>query len=445
MVEGGRRSGIPLAILLALFVLCAVSWSLVIPPFESPDEPGHARYIDFLLEHHRLPAAGDEARGEAHQPPLYYALAASVAAVAGLPPITVEPRRNPGFRWYGGSSESKYLHDDTERPPLSGSASTLHWLRLLSVLLAAGTVAAVHRTAAWGELRPDLAVTAAAFAAFLPQFTFISATLNNDNLANLLSAASLACLVAGLRRSRDAVWAAAGILAGLGLLAKFTGLVLVPCGLLAVWLSGGGRSRMRSAVAFLAPALLVPLPLLIRNGIVMGDPLAASAVGTTLPQLLDRKSLLSPYFVTEFPAVLFRSFWGTFGWMSFPMPRWYYVVCGAATLGAAAGLVLMRRDRATARLHLLLGAAVILQLGQVVVYNMTFTQAQGRFLFPVIGPIAILTATGLAEIGRRMRLPGPGLRGLLLGAAALAIANLCVLRWLVEPAYRVAILSSLGS
>ena len=30
----------------ALFLLCAAAWSLAIPPFESPDEIGHARYVN---------------------------------------------------------------------------------------------------------------------------------------------------------------------------------------------------------------------------------------------------------------------------------------------------------------------------------------------------------------------------------------------------------------
>ncbi len=441
MTQAGNRSGAPAAVILALFLLCAVSWSLAVPPFESPDEPGHARYVDFLMQTRRLPVAGDDARGEAHQPPLYYALAATAASMAGLPPIPVGPRRNPGFRWYGGMSESKYLHPAVERPPLSGSLRTLHWLRLLSVLLGAGTVAVAYRMGLAAGLRLRAALAAMSMVAFLPQFTFIAGMLNNDNLANLLSAESLACLVAGLGRPLRRVWVAAGLLAGLGLLAKFTGLVLLPCGLLAAFLSGT-RHRLRSAFLFLIPALLIPLPLLVRNAVVMGDPLGTSAVGSTLPQLVDPKPLLSAYFVAEFPAVLFRSFWGTFGWMSFPMPSWCLGVCLVATLCAAAGLLLMRRDATTARVHLLLGSAVALQLGQIVAYNLAFTQAQGRFLFPVIGPIAILFCAGLAEVARRLHLPSPGVRGVMLGAAGLAIANLCLLRFLVAPAYDAAIRSS---
>ena len=43
-----------LPLVLSLFTLCAVAWSLVVPPFETPDEPGHARYVSFLMENGRI-------------------------------------------------------------------------------------------------------------------------------------------------------------------------------------------------------------------------------------------------------------------------------------------------------------------------------------------------------------------------------------------------------
>src|SRR4029453_7190472 len=123
----------------------------------------------------------------------------------------------------------------------------------------------------------------------IPQFSFIAGSLNNDNLANLLSAGTLACLVLGMREGSGVrAWALAGLLAGLGLLTKFTGLAMIPCALLAVWLRRDS-GRVRAAAALLAPGLLIPAPLLIRNAIVLGDALGAGAQVRTLPNLLDPK------------------------------------------------------------------------------------------------------------------------------------------------------------
>ncbi|HKY33144.1 MAG TPA: hypothetical protein VJV23_11455, partial [Candidatus Polarisedimenticolia bacterium] len=82
---------------------------------------------------------------------------------------------------------------------------------------------------------------------------------------------------------------------------------------------------------------------------------------------------------------------------------------------------------------------VSLQVAQVVIYNLTFTQAQGRFLFPALGSIVLLMTTGLLELARRAGLPEPGPRAAALGIALMAIANMAVLELLVAPAYGAAI------
>ena len=132
--------------------------------------------------------------------------------------------------------------------------------------------------------------------------------------------------------------------------------------------------------------------------------------------------------------------YGAFAW------AWVIVVIWAARsvprtgtdlarrLGLA-GLALMRPDGETRKLHLLYGAIIGLQILQIVVYNLTFTQAQGRFLFPVIGPIALLVCAGLGEIGRRCGATSFPASWRYLLVVALAAGNLCLLRFIVVPAY----------
>ena len=431
MSEPDRRPQWILGIVLVLHLLLATLWSVTVPPFETPDEPGHARYVNFLLEHRRLPVAGEEAPGEAHQPPLYYAVAAVVAGVTGSGPIPAEVRKNAHFRWYGGTQENKYLHDGDP------TAGTLHRLRLLSVVLSAGTIVCVYLMGAVsGIVSRRAAAIAAGVAAFIPQFSFVSGSLNNDNLANLLSAAALTCLVFGMRAGAGLrPWGLAGLFTGLGLLTKFTGLAMIPCGLLAIWIHRGA-GRQRAAAAFLVPALLTPAPLLIRNAMVLGDALGAGAQVRTLPNLLDPKGLSDAYFVTEFPVVLFESFWGRFGWMSFRAPTGLYLIALVATIIALTGLLISRRGAAASQTRILFGAAIVIQIAQVAIYNLTFTQAQGRFLFPVIGPVALLVCAGIAEVARRAGWKEISTRGALLVTAGLVILNLSLLALVVAPAYQ---------
>ena len=441
MIGGTQSSALPSYVVLALFLVCATLWSLTIPPFETPDETAHARYVNFLAEQGRLPVAGSEARGEAHQPPLYYAMLAATGEALRLLPIPLEPPRNASFLWYGGNEQNKYLHGEDEVPPLSGSLRSLHMLRLISVLLGALTVLLIHRMASC-LLAPSEALLATGLAAFLPQFTFVSASLNNDNLANALCAGAILLLVLAMERPRAILWIGSGVLTGIALTAKFTSLVLIPCALLCIVLVARSRHRrglafapLRAGVGFLTPVVAIAAPLLIRNALAMGDPLGMAAQTSTLPQLLDRKALLSSYFFVEFPVVLFESFWGRFGWMSLRLPDVLYLALVVPAVCGVAGLVLMLRSRGMTDRHLLLTAIVGLQLTQIVVFNLTFTQAQGRFLFPALGPIVVLMVTGWLAIGRRFGLPAPGNGASLIAVALMALANLGLLFCCVAPAY----------
>ena len=442
MNDGPSSSALPSFVVLILFLVCATLWSITIPPFETPDETAHARYVNFLAEQGRLPVAGSEARGEAHQPPLYYALLAATGEAFRLLPIPLEPPRNGSFLWYGGNQQNKYLHGEDEVPPFSGSLRSVHVLRLISVLLGAVTVLLIHRMAS-RFLAPAEALLAAGLAAFLPQFTFVSASLNNDTLANMLCAGAILLLVRAMEAPRNTFWIGSGVLTGIALIAKFTSLVLIPCAVLCIAMVARSRrtrghtfAPFRAGACFLAPVVAIAAPLLIRNAMAMGDPLGMAAQTATLPNLLDRKALLSSYFFLEFPVVLFESFWGRFGWMSLRLPDLLYLALVIPVVCGAAGLVLLMRSRGTTGRHMLLAVIVSLQLAQIVVFNLTFTQAQGRFLFPALGPIVVLMVMGWLALGRRCGLPAPGSGASLIAVAMMALANLGVLFCFVAPAYR---------
>ena len=64
-----------LGLILVGYVILAVTYSLVNPVFESPDEIHHYAYVDYLHQENALPVAElGSAVNEFHQPPLYYLL-----------------------------------------------------------------------------------------------------------------------------------------------------------------------------------------------------------------------------------------------------------------------------------------------------------------------------------------------------------------------------------
>jgi 4-amino-4-deoxy-L-arabinose transferase-like glycosyltransferase len=412
-----------LAILLG-YLVAGVSYAHFTPAWQAPDEPAHYNYVRYVAENGHLPVLTmgdypheyleeiksrrfptdlsiDPIRYEFHQPPLYYLLASVVY-------------------WLADGS--------------------LMALRLLSLALGTGSLAV-----AWGLLRvvlpqrPDLALGATAFVAFLPMHLAMTSAVNNDVLAELLLTASVLGLVHYLRAPRPGHWRAVGlgILVGLGLVTKLTVFIVVPLMLVGILVgphrgtdSGGGAGpsrghrRVRDAVLILGVAALVLLPWLVRNHLVYGglDLLGLSrhdrvVVGQprTAEWLVERgcRGLLR-----SFGQTTFQSFWGQFGWMGVLLDSRLYMILGILSGLVAFGILLLVVQRVHIGGHRLLtmdpvpsqpwllgllGLWLALTLGSYLWYNVEFVQHQGRYLFPALVPLALLFAGGLAEALSRPR------------------------------------------
>src|SRR5262249_44178996 len=140
----------------------------------------------------------------------------------------------------------------------------------------------------------------------------------------------------------------------------------------------------------------------------------------------------------EFLPKMFMGFWGWLGQPSILLPAWVYAVCACATIVAALGLLLrlrlprpdtdVERHRLLARR--LLGVGIAL-MWVPIVYGpaiMGLSLWYGRWLFPMIGPIAIAMILGIAEFVRVARARARGM------AAAVGIsAALLGVMWIGPP------------
>ena len=150
-----------------------------------------------------------------------------------------------------------------------------------------------------------------------------------------------------------------------------------------------------------------------------------------------------PYTIGHFVQTTFNSFWGQFGWMTVPMtyPSWLYpllwLFTGLALAGLIAAAFAERRSLSKQKLPILILLTLfLLTLGVHVVYNLTFVQHQGRYLFPALIPIALGAAVGLGLWLRPLRNRWPHIvfaipAGL---AAALIILDLYALFRVIIPA-----------
>ena len=384
-------------LLLLAWLTLAALFAALTPAWQAPDEPAHYNVVRQLYEagpprccpviepgdwdqellsrltSGRFADATPETLAalqyEDHQPPLYYLLATLV------------------YEWSGGS---------------------LPALRLFSVLLGAGVVCCAWQLAqAALPGRPWLALTAAAFVAFLPQHLAMMSAVNNDSLMELLIGLALLALarwllddLAGLRHLgrlllplslpvcallllHGLITVAAALvflaLAGIGyglwrsgrddlwplwLMGMLTGLLLVTkaggyflAGLLPLIFllrlrpDPRARPRLPAGLAcFLLPALVTGALWWARNLGVYGWPdlLGLAAHERVVVGQFRTAQLIADIgplaWLEGMLRVTFTSFWGQFGWMALPLQGTLLLPPLALSLTGVSGLLLARRE-----------------------------------------------------------------------------------------------------
>ncbi len=402
----------------AAFFILAMTYSLVTPLFESPDELWHYPFVWHLARTAQLPVQ-DPAnpqlwQQEGSQPPLYYALAALLTAPVPADNLPQLIRPNPHAdigRVTADGNANIVVHTPAEAFPWRGAALAAHLARLFSVLLATGTVLAVYAIgrALWPQ-NCRFALLGMAFVAFNPMFIFLAGSVNNDNLITLLAALvlwRLVLLVSGQVDAAPGQFAVLGLLTGAAALAKVSGLGLLA--LTGLTLLGWGIRQRSWRLAVGYNALVGGIALLLagwwyaRNWQLYGDP-----TGTQIMVQLMGARPVPPsvgQLLSEIPGLL-RSFWGLFGYFSVAMPAAVYWLLNGLLLAGGAGWLVIAGRRRPFPPHLrptwpiLLGWLAILLAG-FVQWTLRTPATQGRLLFPALAAIAPLWAAGWLALSPR--------------------------------------------
>ena len=389
------RAGV--ALVIGLFVLLAGLYSVVVPPFETPDEIWHYAFIQHLAAGRGLPVSEPNTqalwRQQGVQAPGYYLAAAALTAAIGqddFPAIYGRANPHAAIGQPGATANRNYLiHHADEGWPWRGSILALHLARFFSVFLGAVTLWATYRALAL-IVATRWALIGTALVGFIPQFIFISAAASNDNAINALAALVLWRLVALLvappepkilSENRNArpepvegrtfTWEAAplrqaqgacpeifgwdlkyswkslgsalalGCLLGLALLSKLSALALVALTgltlLLAAWRARSWRALIGNSLAVGLPALAIAGWWYGRNWVLYRDPLAWNIWQANI--LLRVIPAGWGTIIAELGS-LERSFWGLFGWLNVPYPAWVYTAFRVLEIGFALGLLL---------------------------------------------------------------------------------------------------------
>jgi len=425
------------ALILACFVLLALAYGLVVPPFENLDEIEHFEAIRHIAETGRLPAHGTpEAesyhyRQEASQPPLYHLLSAGLVRLLGLrtDDAAATWRLNPCVACGPGAANlydnrAVLYHDpNAEAFPWQSTLLTLHVLRAWSTLLQAVTVAATYALArlAFPQRRP-VGLMAMAVVAFNPQFLLVASGVNNDNLLVPLVTVGLYLL---LRTWRDglSVWRTVGlgILIGLAGLTKLSAWLLLPLSVIVILIlayrslisnpSTVLRTSLQSLSAIRHLSLLIVHCSLIvatafsvtawwfwRNWQLYGDP-------TALQPMLELVGVRGGSVLQSFLELgtMFRSFWGQLPCSFYPAS--FYAFYALLTVLALGGLAWgWRRFASVERtVVLILLGWFLLVTASWMRWNAMTPAPGGRLLFPALPAVAVLMALGIGRCSSLVR------------------------------------------
>jgi Predicted membrane protein (DUF2142) len=441
----------------AVTLLVGSAWSLITPPFHVPDEISHVGYAQYLSETGKLPKLNSGV--QSYSPEEQQTLAA-----LGFYAVIGQPRNRPPLSNLQEQAIRAIDHQRPDRagagdestaagnPPLYYGLETIpYWIspshnlldrlvlmRLLSVLLAAGTVVVIFEFLL--TLLPAVPwawPVGALVAGLQPTFGFISGGVNNDNLLFLLSACTFLLIARafrhGLTRRRAVVLGAVCVA---GVLTKLTFLALLPpvgFALVALVLRAAPRRRKDTAVAGLiavavglAPFVLYLLLAsaiwhhsLLQPGQVSGT-VGHTAQGSLRGALSFMWQLFLPrlpIFNDQIPGFGLRSIWlagflGRFGWLDYGFPAWVYnlgwYLAIAVSATAVAGLVRMRA--AVRRRWLELACYVLAVTSLAVLIGIVDYQAvvtgsprfeQGRYLLPLLALYAAVGAIAARAAGPR--------------------------------------------
>lgn len=458
----------PIHWVLALSVLHGMLYAVVTPPWQAPDETVHYQYLRALWQSPEPLSPFFELSPEAHQQVMESARRFRWWFLTErATPDTLTPLP-PGARMAARSASLYYrlslpIYGVSRHWPIE---SQLLLLRLFSVMLQVLTVGLTYKVAqlispaAADPFHSLLPAAAALIVGLFPQYTFISASYNDDNLLPVLAAAAVYAALCGWRNKFAARWLIlAGVFAVLAVLTKRTGVsVIVVVGaaaLIYAWVWQGSKSqllRLAGLMTFaIASAVLLGGVALLVIAPVLPEELARFARVQTLAVVRLREFLTSPSEWGSFDWSLalqffLLSFWGWFGWLKAPLWPELMDVLGLITalvcigFGVRWAMSAARRSAQPTSSSFWLGATGLLAVGLLANFGLMVLQMivnpqsyalVGRYIFPFMCALGVLGAYGW----QAWFPPRWQASGLALGVTLLAVFDLIAIGLIMVPFY----------
>jgi len=427
--------------LLVLFTLLTLVrgmlYAALVPPWQGPDEPKHFEYVRTLHEKRRPVGWADidlvlesEIIGSMDRYRFWEMGIYENSAGKNFDEVFGQGAHNLEQPLLGFLPYAVIL----DLFPIKDTALQLYVMRLVASFI--GVLITVTSFFTVAEIFPGnwpFIVGTMTFIVFLPMHSFMLGMLNSDHLAELFSSLVLFLLVRILHRGVTLGRTIAVVICTfLALFAKRTSLVTIPIILISIPLYLWRRqvkirlNWARVGIVLGGLGLVGGLAILLQGRELFDRVLAALAKlamdvytyylflpSKEFPFNYDR-SFFGPEAFSVYQRIyvwLYRSFWGWFGWLRAPLSPWLYTLLGLISIAALFGLLLLVARARQGRLDLALQQRKTLILfAMSFVFTLLIITAReirnwehwgggyphGRFLFPVLIPIATLFFLGLS-------------------------------------------------
>jgi len=418
-------------LLLLAFLLKEVFYLFVIPVWQGPDEPGHIDYLEKIVLERRLP----NLEGSYFSKKIYNSLAVFDFFDINQGGMVHESSRETldaiGSETMEAAKKENWI---VQHPPFYyllltpfylissplGFFGQVYFLRFLSVLMGIGTLFFAYEIARL--LVPQnifFSLGVPIFIGFFPQFSFMVATINNDNLILLLAAALFFTMVRNFSEPISLKHALiTGVLLGLGSLTKYTFLPMFVIVFLYELLrlcvvKPNLKDWLISGLLQIAVVLAICGWWYLRNYNLYGDVFASyNSVRGGGTKVRGDLTLGEFLFDMGFPKVYFERFWSVHTWRILVPSKLTYVTAAISSVAAFEGwLVLFSRGKISGasghKVVLLSFLLVALLIHFCFVTAQLFQAAQergwlgathARYMFTVLIPIAVYYIGGLSAL-----------------------------------------------
>ena len=338
-----------------------------VPIGQTPDEPAHLNYIEYLVKFFSLPDYSGS--GVAHHPPLYYLIQAPIYAVF----------------------------------------NNVYVLRFFSIIFSLLNLIVIKNLVMIifpnESQEPDLALGTAIFCSLVPMYNFMSVAVSNDLSACLLGSLLIYFTILSLNFSfqkKDFIFWCLTFLAAI-----FTKIVLWPM----VFISGlvvffTQKEKRSSCLIIFALAGIELFSWFYHNVSLYGkwDLLGWGELMKVEYQLVGNRLIFDN--TREWLVLLFHSFWGIFGWFAVYLPLVVYSIIRKSTVIFLLPFIVFiqhffKTAGKTQKISMLIFSSFLVIIFLALVKdNFNFFHPHGRYLFPVISIIGFYYSASIYQIAK---------------------------------------------